>query len=84
MTLKEFMEENYPDCVDEIVDGGVIECPSSYRCLEGHYNDEFCDACYDAPFFENCESCWNQPYIETTDTTELTEKEKENAKERTK
>ena len=68
MTLKEFMEENYPDFAgkDCKQGSGVIGCPSHYTFLQGHYAKN----CYDIVF---CKDCWNQPYIETTDTTKPTE-----------
>lgn len=67
MTLKEFMEENYPKYLDRRVPGGVKTCPQNCAFLQGHYNQaNFCG--YGGGL--GCEKCWNQPYIETADTTE--------------
>ena len=81
MTLKEFMEKKHQNKIFTSFGEETLGCPLYEPVLTEHYNSKLisfarCDG--------DCDKCWNQPYIETTDTTELTEKENENVKERTK
>lgn len=58
MTLREKLELEHPECINENFHGGCKDCPSMYGYCDK--NDEMCDVktCTD----ELCRRCWNRNY----------------------
>jgi hypothetical protein len=56
MTLREKLELDHPECIDENQNGGCKDCPSTY----GYPAEDMCDCktCND----ELCRKCWDRKY----------------------
>lgn len=56
MTLREKLEIEHPECIDENQNGGCKDCPSTY----GYPAEDLCDCktCTD----ELCRKCWDRKY----------------------
>lgn len=57
MTLKEYMEKNHPEMIDDACDGCVKGCPPDYNDFSHMTFPKFC------PQGSDCSACWNQEYI---------------------
>ncbi|MBE6706681.1 MAG: hypothetical protein E7577_03460 [Ruminococcaceae bacterium] len=58
MTYKDKVKEIKPDCVTNIVCGGVIGCPSTYFDMESICTLEF-NQYWNK---KDCNACWNNEY----------------------
>ena len=58
MTLREKLEIEHPECVDEKFNGGCKDCPSMYGYCSRESDMCDCKTCND----ELCRKCWDQQY----------------------
>lgn len=59
MTLREYMQENYPDRIREDAWGGVRGCPRLYDSTTKKFGD-YCIITNQDPSSEACKKCWDR------------------------